>query len=298
MDETVRPRIPGRGKEVVMQDTHIIPLPDTLRPLLQRANFSLAFSRLMRWDVDSRTGKFEKPTNEIDNLSTVAKESLHSGISPYLAAIHKRQGRWLDSIREDGAVTISLKARLVSPFISGLGSGHPNETGMILDRNTGCPFLPASSVKGVLRLAYAVNLAAKDPSLIKQEGEHKGEIDDHELRKYFGDTDTRGQLCFLDAYPLDTPDITTDIMNPHYGKYYMQTEPRYPVETESPVPVKFLAVESGCEFVFRLFILPPASLADSDIAEIHAMFTTAFSRIGFGGKTAIGYGRFREIQGD
>jgi CRISPR-associated protein Cmr6 len=187
---------------------------------------------------------------------------------------------------------------------------------MILDRNTGCPFLPASSIKGVLRTAYALNLAEAEPDKVKD-----GNIPDELLRKYFGDVDgealkipypiprndrTRGQVVFLDAYPLSPLLLKLDIMNPHYAKYYEQKDaPKQyhePVETESPVPIKFIALEQGNCFVFRCFFLPLASdkkndngFSEKETKAVHGMFQTAFSRLGFGGKTAAGYGRFREI---
>jgi CRISPR-associated protein Cmr6 len=273
----------------------LLPIPSSMKDLLNKktANFSLAFPRLVEW---LESGAAIKPnTNTVKSLFDIANNCLGSS-DDLLKAIHNRQESLInDMVRGTGLEPVAIYAKLISPFISGLGSGHPNETGMILDRNTGCPFLPASSIKGVLRMAHALNLAANDPSLV-----NNGEIDDKYLEKYFGTQEKRGQLVILDAYPLKSPALKIDIMNPHYSGYYMNQNAKGPVETESPVPIKFLAVKEGegSEFVFRTFFLP-LILGDSDnifteddTKAVHTMFATAFSLLGFGGKTSIGYGRF------
>ncbi|MDR2143170.1 MAG: type III-B CRISPR module RAMP protein Cmr6 [Treponema sp.] len=292
-----------------------IPIPQGNRDLLKnsRANFSLAFPRLMQWKEKEAEEGLDKPLEAIETLCKIAQKSMHP-LKGELDKIHRRQERILKHMEQSGLPTLTVYAELSSPFISGLGSGHPNETGMILDRNTGCPFLPASSIKGVLRMACALNLAEAEPDKIKD-----GNLPDELLRKYFGDVDgealkikyliprderTRGQLVFLDSYPVSPPLLKMDIMNPHYVKYYDQKEAPYhgPAETESPRPIKFIALEQGNRFAFRCFFLPLASDKKNDNQffekekdTLRAMFQTAFSRLGFGGKTAVGYGRFREI---
>ncbi|MDR0407645.1 MAG: type III-B CRISPR module RAMP protein Cmr6 [Campylobacteraceae bacterium] len=266
------------------------------------ANFSLSFVRLMEWQIGGNTTtKVEDPKDLKDqNHSVISAKKFCDdankklpNIQNELDIIHNRQKEIINQL---GVFPIEIKAKLISPFISGLGAGHPNETGMILDRNTGSPLIPASSIKGVLRLAYAVKLAEENPSLLDEEGK----FDDKELDKYFGSTDTnnakRGQLVILDAYPAKAPQLKLDIMNSHYDKYYRQ-EDRYklPIETEDPKPIKFISVEKGAEFIFRTLFLPlnESRIDEGDRLAIKAAFEKAFSVIGFGGKTAVGYGRFQ-----
>jgi CRISPR-associated protein Cmr6 len=290
----------------------LIPVPQGSLELLrgERVNFSLLFPRLMEWNIQG--AKLEKPNDVITKLCICGNKSL-KGLDPVLQKIHERQKAVLDDMETSGLKPLTIHARSIAPFISGLSSGHSSETGMILDRNTGCPFIPASSIKGVLRVAYALNLAKENPELVIN-----NEVDDTHLRKYFGDMHTknytipdknrtRGQLVILDAYPVNVPELKQDIMNPHYGAYYEQKgAPKTyvgPVETESPVPIKFLVVGKDCEFVFRCFLQPLVSgakndntVTDEDINAIRAMFDTAFSTLGFGSKTAIGYGRFTRLK--
>ena len=58
--------------------------------------------------------------------------------------------------------------------------------------------------------------------------------------------------------------------------------------TPATTPIKFLSVKEGCDFVFR-YIVKDENLK----SEIESAFKIAFETIGFGGKTAIGYGRFK-----
>lgn len=310
-------------------------IPEFQRRRLQgpKSNFSLYFSRMTDWvfgrdEIQSRDG-------EIVTLGETGNRLLRN-VGICLASIHHRQRRLVDQATSNGQLALEIRARLKTPFVSGLGSGHPTETGMILDRNTGVPYIPASSIKGVLRLAHAVNLL-NNPELdqkwikfgtVNSKGvfnEHPDgnqiNLDDREpsLRRYFGDVDTkakegvRGQIVFLDAYPEHVPMLKPDIMNPHFQKYYgastKEDVERGPVDCEDPIPVKFLSVTEGTVFIFRVLISPLSPLAtrngdeiifrsfdDQDHEVLIKMFKRAFITLGMGGKTAIGYGRFEIVE--
>jgi len=273
----------------------MIPIPATEQKLLEKstANFSLLSPRVVEWTKNKR-GEFSSST---EMMQILFKKSEISFSSKLLEKIQKKQKAYIDCLKEMSVASFEIKAKSSSPFITGLGSGHPTETGMILDRNTGLPYIPASSIKGVLRLACAINLAKNKYS--------DGNVpdDDETLVRYFGSESDknpkRGQLIILDAYPESVPSLKVDIMNPHFGEYYSGTN-KQPVETETPVPIKFLTVKEGAMFVFRCAFMPLGNiiLSDEEIQKIQvdvaAMFKTAFETVGFGGKTAIGYGRFME----
>ena len=287
----------------------MIPIPATQRSLLKQdsSNASLYFARMTPYD-DSN-GKLKQ--DAIATLGGEINDRLRRQ-PEMLATIHSRQSEILKTATLQGSMVWEFTAVLRSPFVSGLGSGHPTNTGFILDRNTGLPCIPASSIKGVLRLACALYIADRELEAVKTKKDGQVEIPDtHPLfRRYFGDTDTgkkdcvRGQIAFLDAFPAVLPAdgklFKTDIMNPHFGKYYANKQG--PLETESPNPVKFLAVSPGVGFVFRCQALPlPQRDTDAavfrpfdgeDDAILQAVFAIACGKLGFGGKTAVGYGRF------
>ena len=290
----------------------MIPIPKTQRELLDgpKSNAALYFARM----TECENGKIAQ------NAIVVLGERLNSRFpigKGELEKLHTRQVDFVGAATQHAGTTgnglaLEIRARLIAPFVSGLGLGHPTETGLTLDRNTGLPYIPASSVKGVLRLACALHIAETEPDEVVT-GKNGAEIPDTHplLRRYFGDTapdkadGLRGQLVFLDAFPAETSAslLKTDIMNPHFGRYYSGEQG--PLETENPIPVKFLAVNPGTEFVFRCFALPlPERKPDvKDTAVCHpfgktdeetviALFKRAFASLGFGSKTTIGYGRF------
>ncbi len=270
-------------------------------------NFSLYSPRMVVWEwkgdkLEIYKGE-EKNKDKDDNKKKKKDESAlgrlrdqseksYPQVKKFLDKKREVMKQYMESAERSGCKVFKFHVKSTSPFISGLGSGHPTETGMILDRNIGVPYIPASSIKGVMRFAHALNIA-----------NGRTEVPDSELEKYFGTTDEqkkeqkdkhRGQLMFFDAYPTTTPKLKMDIMNPHYGSYYQGGGKIQPVETETPVPIKFISVEEGLEFDFYCIFEPLQDEACNE-SEIKEMFRTAFEKVGFGGKTAIGYGRFKEV---
>ena len=264
-------------------------------------NFSLHFDYFSNWVNDKA---------EISYHAGKAKTiTVHAANT--LAQLHNRQAAVLKTAKNNGLLFMEITACLSTPFVSGLGSFHPTETGFILDRNTGLPYIPASAIKGVLRMAHTLDLAEKYPEeIICTDNDFEFPDTHQSLLKYFGYTDSktetkdvRGQLVLLDAFPEKIPVLKQDIMNPHFATYYNAKTATPPLETESPVPLKFMAVEKGTSFKFRLFLLPLADglqptgcLNDEDRIAVLDMFKRAAEQLGFGAKTAVGYGRFDSIE--
>jgi len=123
-----------------------------------KCNFSLYSPRMVKWKFSGKELKVDE--SAISELYEQSKKSF-SNVYVFLEKKKQMQDGLISAMKESGIQTFSFKAKSTSPFITGLGSGHPTETGMILDRNIGVPYIPASSIKGVLRLACALNLAEK-----------------------------------------------------------------------------------------------------------------------------------------
>lgn len=100
----------------------------------------------------------------------------------------------------------------------------------------------------------------------------------------FGTTEQQGGVTFFDAYPINTPTLETDVLNPHYVKYYGggQTPPANYFE---PVPTYFLTVARGTHFRFAL-----AGKDGNLVAKAEDWLTGALEELGVGSKTASGYG--------
>lgn len=276
---------------------NFIPLPTTQQELLEKGrkgNFSLYFSRMTPWQDEAHSKKLQKTKDGVQDLQKAYRDRA-SAAAHALENIHRRQGAALRSFSGQGGrenyEVFEITAQLTAPFVSGLGAFHPTETGFVLDRNTGLPYIPASSVKGVLRLAMAVLIA---DSL----GDDWVDENDERLVKWFGTTDPsskegkRGQFIVLDSYPLRAAtSLGIDILNPHYESYYKGNNG--PVETDNPIPVKFLRVERMTRFVFRCML--PSDLATDAAMEVRKLFDCALTRIGLGAKSSAGYGFFEII---
>jgi len=104
----------------------------------------------------------------------------------------------------------------------------------------------------------------------------------------------RGALRFWDVIPEPAGGkLAVDIMTPHYGDYYQgKTTPH---DSGQPNPILFLTVPPGSRFEFFVqchSAALPESLRDSWQTLLETAFQQAFDWLGFGAKTAVGYGQF------
>jgi len=217
---------------------------------------------------------------------------------------------------------LRLEALATAPFTTGLGNEHPLENGFAFLNPYGLPYLPGSGVKGVLRQA-ARELAdgewgdrhgwSKDRNF--QLRLNDGNISFSTLDALFGlqseDPQTqhlRGALTFWDVIPQIKGDsLAVDIMTPHQSHYYQQKPERKagssstPHDSGQPNPISFLTIPPGSGFAFHvqcdldhLRRIAPGLAADGRWkAMLTAAFEHAFQWLGFGAKTAVGYGSMR-----
>jgi len=187
-----------------------------------------------------------------------------------------------------------IEAVSISPFATGLGWEHPNENGFAFLHPYGLPYLAASGVKGVLRDAARELSDGLD-------GETHGWTKDA-ITRLFGplpeeikkpEDALRGALRFFDVIPeIAGKSMGVDIMNPHYSDYYQGNST--PHDAGSPVPIFFLVVPPTSRFTFVVDCprehLLPEGLRSKWRLMIRAAFEHAFAWLGFGAKTAVGYG--------
>lgn len=247
------------------------------------------------WNPD-----FSKPKTGSSELlrATVCKLPKHS--RDLLSALTARQNA------EALAMTtpiFSYPAIASAPFATGLGNEHPMENGFSFLSPYGLPYLPGSGVKGVIRKA-AEELVSGDWDNDIQGWSAEA------IRALFGpgeEDDTRdsnplqGALRFWDVFPMPPASIKNDkallsveIMTPHHSAYYQ--DGKTPNTSEAPTPITFLAVAAEARFIFHVEC--NASRLDPELEAhwrqlIEAAFSHAGKWLGFGAKTAVGYGRMR-----
>lgn len=196
-----------------------------------------------------------------------------------------------------GNAVLSLPAESISPFMTGTGIEHPLENGFAFLAPYGLPYLAGSSVKGVLRRTAeylrdlefvesncgwsqsAINiLFGPEPETGDSEGAH------------------RGALVFWDVYiqPKDYK-LGMDILTPHYTEYYKGNQT--PHDSGTPVPVPFLVVPPEAKFMFNIQCNVEL-IVDENIKKIWRtlvkdLLEHSFEWLGFGAKTASGYGQLK-----
>lgn len=207
-----------------------------------------------------------------------------------------------------------LEFALETPLILGLGDEHPTEKGFRFDWTLGIPYIPASSLKGVVRLAWLVSYLNRLPqdealtfcqrltnvNLEEAERLPEGAIS---LFGCGGEAARRGGVIFLDAYPRELPRLKPEIMTCHYREYYGGE--RGPTENQQPNPQKFWAVDPWADegrkqpltFVFRLLLAPEVARDAALKESLLQAFQAALKEHGLGAKTAIGHGRFQPVTG-
>ncbi len=164
-----------------------------------------------------------------------------------------------------------------SRFVTGLGREHPVENGFAWHPTSGTPYLPGSSVKGLLR-AWAIMEEQRD---VADRILGCQELPD-------GPDGRVGTVILFDAIPLAPVKLEVDVMTPHYADYYGRGE--VPGDWQSPVPVSFLVVAAGTAFQFG--IAPRTTDGKEYLESVAIWLKNALQWLGAGAKTAVGYGRF------
>jgi len=181
-------------------------------------------------------------------------------------------------------------------FVTGMGNDHPTENGFTWHPTLGVPYLPASSVKGLVR------------GWIEWNGESHEHFRD--LKNWFGSqtksevSEQAGWFIFFDALPTESVQLAADVMTPHYDKWYEQggglnplASDTVPADWHSPVPVTFLTVKQA-HFQFAIAFRggleeESRQLAQITLPKVMAVLQDALEWAGAGAKTATGYGRMR-----
>lgn len=152
-------------------------------------------------------------------------------------------------------------------FVTGTGRSHPVEIGFAWHPTLGVPYLPASSIKGLI--------GHKD---------HSTDILGSETRV--------GRVICLDAVPAEPVRLEADVMTPHYLPW---SDDNPPADWRSPTPIPFLTVASGALFLFA--VVPRDRNAADNLAEVGRWLEDALGNAGAGAKTAVGYGRMKRATG-
>lgn len=156
-----------------------------------------------------------------------------------------------------------------SRFVTGLGRSHPVENGFAWHPTFGVPFVPGSSIKGLVRARCR-------------------ETQEERVDQLFGTSGREGAVIVLDALPLKPVMLEADVLTPHYAGWTVDDPPG---DWRSPGPVPFLVVAERTNFVFAF--VPTKHGTSKQCEEALELLEGALGDLGAGAKTASGYGRLR-----
>ncbi|SIO96521.1 type III-B CRISPR module RAMP protein Cmr6 [Vibrio spartinae] len=172
--------------------------------------------------------------------------------------------------------------KLENRLLIGLSGSGALETGCSLSYGYGMPYIPGSSVKGVVRAWVEQNFKDNHPD---------------ELAELFGTRDSddidcvSGLVTFHDAWWIPHAKGNTkpkpfvlDVVTTHHQAYYNDKQAE-PSDKDSPIPNHLLAVQGSFLFVIEG--------APEHVELCQKMLTQALQDNGIGAKTAAGYGYFR-----
>lgn len=212
----------------------------------------------------------DKWIGEVAGVCGNASELRQNG-ERQMRMIESLHGRWLE-------------LQTGSPFVSGLGRAHPVENGFAWHYTLGVPYLPGSSVKGMVRAWVTQWKEVEEATCLRILGSPPpvpGVTPNPRV----------GAIVFLDALPAVPVELSADVMTPHYGAYYQNGE--VPGDWMSPTPIPFLVVKEGATFRFAVAPRQPGEKSHEDCTTACAWLNEALEWIGAGAKTAVGYGRMR-----
>ena len=293
---------PPPGVRRAARDTDAARLPD-------HANAGLVAERVGGVCV-TEAGRFIEKKLKVEWYKPVADRE-HGDLTG-LAAQAERQRRLVVSRAGLEGSGLVFRAATSSRLAIGLGIAGPAENGLSWHHTLGAPFIPGSSLKGMVQ-AYAEEFAGAfdlDDQVEARRAATRifGQFrPDWQNPAHDKDRDTRlGSVIFLDALPLGRVKVVLDVMTPHSGDWHKGAS-TYPNEASEVSPVQFPVVDAGACFQFAVapsdgFRSPQAGADDADdladqrlkdCFQVVAWMKAALEIIGVGAKTKAGYGRLK-----
>lgn len=249
---------------------------EALRPLYRQANDAHPGLLIQRGFEEHSEENKEAKTKHIQRICKTQPTDFYRNAYQRWRTMTANQLRFRQ-------LTLELDGRL----LIGLTGGGMLETGCAIHHVYGMPYIPGSSLKGVVRAHVESSLFSREyPKVIAEL--FGAEADPTPGAPY--PQGLSGLVTFHDAWWV--PDsaerpLVEEIVTTHHLAYY-GSEGRTPAtDFDSPIPNAQIGVQGRFLFVLEG---PPERFGWLDLAE--KMLITALSERGIGAKTRTGYGLF------
>jgi len=261
-------------------------------------NEGLRFDKFVNtWKRDFTGFKDEKSGGQPGKTAWIASFAGKVGDESLLNDAHARRAAFLTA---HGTRSRQVEMRTEWRFVTGLGREHPVENGFAWHHTLGVPYLPGSSLKGLLR-AWCREVAEATTDV---DSDDRRALDQR-IAALFGagptsedpDSGVIGGLIVLDVLPVAPVELRADVMTPHYQPYHTASpeNPPSPGDWFSPNPIPFLTVAPGQAFCIAL--LARTEAAGEHLGWVFEHLQEALAWMGAGAKTATGYGRLVPVGG-
>jgi CRISPR-associated protein Cmr6 len=260
-------------------------------------NFGLA---CLRKFIDDYLKSAKKDTSEINSTTIskirkeIIKEAENKSFNLSLTkAVMEETKNALLALDYD---VIDVTARLDYKAISGMSEGLFHlifEVGLNYDELLDVPYIPGSTIKGIMR------------SRLYELTKNKGEELFGPLNNIGKDNAWKGKIVVSDAYPIpnnknnnseETKLLTGDILNPHYYKNNEAVKSEYEV---MPTPIIHISIRDNVKFRFLIGIEKNANPGEAGkilnvkSAKELVMILLLYSlKTGMGARSTKGYGFF------
>ena len=238
---------------------------------------------------------FEKPNDD----ETAKKTKSHND---ELCSFAVKKEQLMPQLDDKSVAPHSIELTTLYPGLligTGLAHGFGGKgeaaLGLCLDYVTGLPYIPGSSVKGVLRSAFVHREYIRE--LLSGTGAaNAGSIDIAELEaRIFGnpvdkkkkqyDTSSKEQDTFFDAVIVSEGKIlATDSITPHRQKKEM-------LELAAPNPITMIRIRPGVKIKFQFKLNETMGITAEQKLEL---FKQILVDLGIGAKRNVGYGNLTE----
>jgi CRISPR-associated protein Cmr6 len=260
-------------------------------------NFALKLQKAARYETNLNKDKYKFTFFKNDPRANVFFEikANYGHLKDKFEDLCKRQAQQVERLFPGNSRKIELQPQW--RFVLGLGGESVYETSMTLHHIYGIPFLPSSSIKGVLRgwvisqiFAHSDNIPSyeKDYPLVNAEhraitmsklfctifGCPKDSKKQKESKKELSalNGEHQGSVMFFDGLPTKAPVIKTDVMNVHYKDWYKDIGYSAPTDTQKTNPIHFLTVSNENGLTFQTHIACSDNRKLSEISKDYEIY--------------------------
>jgi len=225
---------------------------------------------------------------EFDDQSEAGKELKTTHIRricaiPASDCYHRAFRRW-QSLTSDQMRFLSVELELETRLFIGLTGGGMLETGCAIAHTYGMPYIPGSSIKGVVNAFVRASAFGRErPEVCDALFGHEATPDEP--------NGLAGAISFHDAWWVPgsaaTP-FAEEVVTTHHPDYYGSDGATPASDLDSPVPNAQIAVRG------RFFFVLEGPIAWLPL--VREMLTAALTQAGIGAKTRSGYGFFHAVE--